>query len=69
MVHLQVDRAMARLQELQFAVTGGNKVISGVTLSPRSTRGYIRTSMRCKQESLRLGMRGPSVQETGDFFS
>ncbi|KAF3791666.1 putative microtubule-binding protein TANGLED [Nymphaea thermarum] len=50
----KVDRAMARLQELQFAVTGGNKVISGVTLSPRSTRGYIRTSMRCKQESLRF---------------
>ncbi|XP_031495224.1 probable microtubule-binding protein TANGLED [Nymphaea colorata] len=50
----KVDRAMARLQELQFAVTGGNKVISGVTLSPRSTRGYIRTSMRCKQESLRI---------------
>lgn len=44
---------MARLQELQYTVTGGNKVISGVTLSPRSTRGYLKTSLRCKQESLR----------------
>jgi len=44
---------MARLQELQYTVTGGSKVISGVTLSPRSTRGYLRTSLRCKQESLR----------------
>lgn len=45
---------MARLQELQYTVTGGNKVISGVILSPRSTRGYLRTSLRCKQESLRI---------------
>lgn len=44
---------MSRLQELQFTVTGGNKVISGVSLSPRSTRGYLRTSLRCKQESVR----------------
>lgn len=44
---------MARLQELQYTVTGGTKVVSGVTLSPRSTRGYLRTSLRCKQESLR----------------
>lgn len=52
---LQVDRCMARLQELQYTVSGGTKVISGVSLSPRSTRGYIRTSLRCKQESLRYG--------------
>lgn len=45
---------MARLQELQYTVSGGNKVISGITLSPRSTRGYLRTSLRCKQESLRI---------------
>ncbi|XP_044467458.1 probable microtubule-binding protein TANGLED isoform X2 [Mangifera indica] len=45
---------MARLQELQYTVAGGNKVISGVSLSPRSTRGYLRTSLRCKQESLRI---------------
>lgn len=51
---LKVDKCMARLQELQYTVAGGNKVISGVTLSPRSTRGYLRTSLRCKQESLRI---------------
>ncbi|XP_009588180.1 microtubule-binding protein TANGLED [Nicotiana tomentosiformis] len=50
----KVDKCMARLQELQYTVTGGNKVISGVTLSPRSTRGYLKTSLRCKQESLRI---------------
>lgn len=50
---VKVDKCMARLQELQYTVAGGNKVISGVSLSPRSTRGYLRTSLRCKQESLR----------------
>eukprot|EP01018_Ginkgo_biloba_P030084 Gb_36954 [translate_table: standard] len=50
----KVDRAMARLQELQYTVAGGSKVRTGVTLSPRSTRGYMRTSLRCKQESLRI---------------
>ena len=50
---VKVDRCMARLQELQYTVTGGTKVISGVSLSPRSTRGYMRTSLRCKQESVR----------------
>ncbi|KAF8394425.1 hypothetical protein HHK36_020633 [Tetracentron sinense] len=49
----KVDRCMARLQELQYTVSGGTKVISGVSLSPRSTRGYLRTSLRCKQETLR----------------
>ncbi|KAM4108373.1 hypothetical protein ACB094_03G040500 [Castanea mollissima] len=49
-----VDRCMARLQELQYTVSGGTKVISGVSLSPRSTRGYLRTSLRCKQESARI---------------
>ena len=44
---------MARLQELQYTVSGGSKVISGVSLSPRSTRGYLRTSLRCKQETVR----------------
>lgn len=53
-VLVKVDKCMARLQELQYTVTGGSKVISGVTLSPRSTRGYLRTSLRCKQESLRI---------------
>ena len=42
---------MARLQELQYTVAGGAKVVSGVSLSPRSTRGYLRTSLRCKQET------------------
>ncbi|XP_022946572.1 microtubule-binding protein TANGLED [Cucurbita moschata] len=50
----KVEMCMRRLQELQFTVTGGNKVISGVSLSPRSTRGYLKTSLRCKQESLRI---------------
>ncbi|KAL3573507.1 hypothetical protein D5086_024120 [Populus alba] len=49
----KVERCMARLQELQYTVAGGKKVIDGVSLSPRSTRGYLRTSLRCKQESLR----------------
>ncbi|XP_020600000.1 microtubule-binding protein TANGLED1 isoform X2 [Phalaenopsis equestris] len=38
----------------KFTVTGGSKFISGVKLSPRSTRGYFRTSLQCKQESLRM---------------
>ncbi|KAK9086721.1 hypothetical protein Syun_029115 [Stephania yunnanensis] len=50
----KVDQCMARLQELQYTVSGGAKEVSGTTLSPRSTRGYLRTSIRCKQESLRL---------------
>ncbi|KAH9315435.1 hypothetical protein KI387_024062, partial [Taxus chinensis] len=49
----KVDRAMARLQELQSTVRG-HKVCSGVTTSPRSARGYVRTNLRCKQESLRI---------------
>lgn len=52
-VFVKVDKCMARLQELQYTVAGGKKVISGVSLSPRSTRGYLRTSLRCKQETLR----------------
>lgn len=50
----KVEKSIARLQELQFTVAGGKKRISGVTLSPRSTRGYLKTSLRCKQESLRI---------------
>ncbi|KAJ6825682.1 microtubule-binding protein TANGLED1 [Iris pallida] len=50
----KVDRCMARLQELQYTVTGGTKEISGIRLSPRSTRAYLRTSLRCKQETLRM---------------
>ncbi|TKW39035.1 hypothetical protein SEVIR_1G153200v4 [Setaria viridis] len=50
----KVDRCMARLQELQYTVAGGAKVVSGVSLSPRSTRGYLRTSLRCKQETVRM---------------
>lgn len=56
-----MDRCMARLQELQYTVAGGAKVISGVSLSPRSTRGYLRTSIRCKQETVR--MRGTPAQK------
>ncbi|KAK6911539.1 hypothetical protein RJ641_023632 [Dillenia turbinata] len=50
----KVDKCMARLQELQYTVAGGSKVVSGVTLSPRSTRGYLKTSLRCKQEFIRI---------------
>ncbi|KAH9301542.1 hypothetical protein KI387_013125, partial [Taxus chinensis] len=49
-----VDQAMARLQEIQCTISGGSKLCGGVALSPRSTRGYLRTSMRCKQESVRM---------------
>ncbi|KAI3755010.1 hypothetical protein L1987_54803 [Smallanthus sonchifolius] len=45
----KVEKCMARLQELQY-ITGGTKM----NLSPRSSRGYLRTSLRCKQESLRI---------------
>ncbi|RVX19070.1 Kinesin-like protein KIN-14S [Vitis vinifera] len=55
---IQVDQCMARLQDLQYTVAGGTKVVSGETLSPRSTRGYLRTSLRCKQESLSLSFLG-----------
>ena len=52
---------MARLQELQYIVAGGTKVISGKSLSPRSTRCYLKTSLRCKQESVRYHLPLPSV--------
>ncbi|KAK9919821.1 hypothetical protein M0R45_028397 [Rubus argutus] len=63
----KVDRCMARLQELQYTVTGGTKVISGVSLSPRSTRGYMRTSLRCKQESARIKGLTPGNLRWGSF--
>ncbi|KAJ0978826.1 hypothetical protein J5N97_014300 [Dioscorea zingiberensis] len=50
----KVDQCMARLQELQYTVNGRTKVVAGVKLSPRSTKGYLRTSLRCKQESIRM---------------
>ncbi|XP_061945688.1 probable microtubule-binding protein TANGLED isoform X2 [Populus nigra] len=61
----KVERCMARLQELQYTVAGGNKVIDGVSLSPRSTRGYLRTSLRCKQESLRTKSTAPKKSPVG----
>ncbi|XP_065853341.1 probable microtubule-binding protein TANGLED [Euphorbia lathyris] len=61
----KVDKCMARLQELQYTVAGGNKVIDGVCLSPRSTRGYLRTSLRCKQESLRIKNATPKKSSPG----
>ncbi|EEF49829.1 probable microtubule-binding protein TANGLED [Ricinus communis] len=61
----KVEKCMARLQELQFTVAGGNKMISGVSLSPRSTRGYLRTSLRCKQESLRIKNATPKKSPVG----
>ncbi|XP_077242365.1 cyclin family [Tasmannia lanceolata] len=63
----KVDRCMARLQELQYTVTGGKKVIAGVSLSPRSTRGYLRTSLRCKQESLRLKDAASRISPAGNM--
>ena len=56
----QVDRCVVRLQELQYTVAGGAKVVSGVSLSPRSTRGYLRTSLRCKQETVRQELSIPN---------
>ncbi|KAJ4886145.1 putative microtubule-binding protein TANGLED [Raphanus sativus] len=50
----KVDKCMERLQELQYTIAGGTKVISGVNLIPRSTRTYLKTSLRCKQETLRI---------------
>ncbi|KAL0552518.1 hypothetical protein IC582_011634 [Cucumis melo] len=65
----KVEMCMSRLQELQFTVTGGNKVISGVSLSPRSTRTYLKTSLRCKQESLRIKNGGGKKSPVGKFPS
>ncbi|XP_027367760.1 probable microtubule-binding protein TANGLED [Abrus precatorius] len=63
----KVDQCVARLQELQYTVTGGTKVVSGVSLSPRSTRGYLRTSLRCKQESARIKNGAPRRSPVGKF--
>ncbi|KAI4301792.1 hypothetical protein L6164_035036 [Bauhinia variegata] len=63
----KVDRCMARLQELQYTVAGGTKVVSGVNLSPRSTRSYLRTSLRCKQESVRIKNSAPRRSPVGKF--
>ncbi|KAM0841941.1 hypothetical protein ACQ4PT_058692 [Festuca glaucescens] len=64
----KMDRCMARLQELQYTVAGGAKVVSGVSLSPRSTRGYLRTSIRCKQETVRMrGTPAKSRSPKGKF--
>ncbi|KAL1833450.1 hypothetical protein ACET3Z_003101 [Daucus carota] len=61
----KVDKCVARLQELQYTVTGGRKVISGVSLSPRSTRVYLKTSLRCKQESARIRNATPRKSPPG----
>ncbi|CAN6588815.1 unnamed protein product [Malus baccata var. baccata] len=63
----KVDRCMARLQELQYTVSGGTKVISAVSLSPRSTRGYLRTSLRSKQETARTKVSAPRNSPVGKF--
>ncbi|OMO99157.1 hypothetical protein COLO4_13475 [Corchorus olitorius] len=65
----KVEKCMARLQELQYTVAGGTKVVSGVSLSPRSTRGYLKTSLRCKQESLRIKNATPRKSPVGKFPS
>ncbi|MFQ6647630.1 hypothetical protein Gotur_021181, partial [Gossypium turneri] len=66
-IECPVEKCMARLQELQLTVAGGSKVISGVSLSPRSTRGYMRTSLRCKQESLRMKNSSPRKSPVRKF--
>ncbi|KAL6513335.1 hypothetical protein OROGR_020821 [Orobanche gracilis] len=48
----KVDKCMARLQELQYTVTGGIKVRFGENLSP-PTRTHFQTNLRWKHESLR----------------
>ncbi|GAU42808.1 hypothetical protein TSUD_34520 [Trifolium subterraneum] len=50
----KVNQCMSRLEELQNTVTGGTKVVSVVNLSPRSTRGYLRTSLRCEWRRMSL---------------
>ncbi|CAK8544662.1 unnamed protein product [Lathyrus sativus] len=57
----KVDRCMNRLQELQFTVSGGLK------LSPRSTRNYLATSLRCKQESIRIKNSAQDTSPVGKF--
>ncbi|XP_058738573.1 probable microtubule-binding protein TANGLED [Vicia villosa] len=56
----KVDRCMNRLQELQFTV-------SGLNLSPRSARNYLRTSLRCKQESIRIKNNAQKTSPVGKF--
>ncbi|KAL4318138.1 hypothetical protein GQ457_18G007310 [Hibiscus cannabinus] len=63
----KVEKCVARLQELQLTVAGGRKVISGVSLSPTSSRGYFRTSLRCKQESLRMRYSTQRKSPVGKF--
>ncbi|KAK1370676.1 microtubule-binding protein TANGLED [Heracleum sosnowskyi] len=63
----KVEKCVARLQELQYTVTGGRKVISGVSLSPRSTRVYMKTSLRCKQESARIRNATPKKSPPGSL--
>ncbi|GAB2277498.1 hypothetical protein Dimus_012205 [Dionaea muscipula] len=52
----KVDQCMARLQELQNTVTGGgsSKADSRITLSPPRNMGHFKSSVRCKQDSLRI---------------
>ncbi|RXH74657.1 hypothetical protein DVH24_029378 [Malus domestica] len=68
-IHLctTMDRCVARLQELQYTVSGGTKVISGVSLSPGSSRGYLRASLRCKQETARIKGSAPRKSHVGKF--
>ncbi|KAK2365049.1 microtubule-binding protein TANGLED [Trifolium repens] len=63
----KVDHCMNRLQELQSTVSGGTKYVSGVNLSPRSTRTYLRTSLRCKQESIRIKNSAQKTSPLGKF--
>ncbi|CAG7878381.1 hypothetical protein BRARA_E03374 [Brassica rapa] len=63
----KVDKCMERLQELQYTIAGGTKVVSGVNLSPRSTRTYLKTSLRCKQETLRIKNANNKKSPIGKF--
>ncbi|KAI3979732.1 hypothetical protein MKX01_013827 [Papaver californicum] len=55
----KVDRCIARLQELHYTVAGGNKVIAGVSLSPRNSTaapksplGKFQGSLQSKSETI-----------------
>ncbi|XP_077219109.1 putative microtubule-binding protein TANGLED [Tasmannia lanceolata] len=63
----KVDQCMARLQELQAMVSGGKKVFSAMDLTPRSTRGYLRATNVCNQQSQRLKQTASRIYSSGNL--
>ncbi|GAB2246466.1 hypothetical protein Droror1_Dr00001959 [Drosera rotundifolia] len=58
----KVDQCMARLQEIQYTVTGrGGESGSG------SNRGHLRSSVRCRQDSLRMTGSAAKKSPVGKF--